>query len=109
MKSVRVDPGAEVVDLVDTQDRVVGRALRRDVRRDKLLHRGVAVLCRNQAGEIYVHRRTDTKDVFPTLHAHLNTRVADQAWSLHQVAGELGLGRRVARGDLTPGLPQNGT
>jgi isopentenyldiphosphate isomerase len=59
------DPGGELVDLVDERDRVVGRATRREVRRRKLLHRGTAVLCRNPAGEVYVHRRTDTKDVFP--------------------------------------------
>jgi 8-oxo-dGTP pyrophosphatase MutT (NUDIX family) len=68
MTSARADPGAEVVDLVDAEDRVVGHALRRDVRRDKLLHRGVGVLCRNPAGEIYVHRRTKSKDVFPGMY-----------------------------------------
>jgi 8-oxo-dGTP pyrophosphatase MutT (NUDIX family) len=55
----------ELVDLVDDEDRVVGRASRRRVRRQKLLHRGAAVLCRDPAGAVYVHRRTDTKDVFP--------------------------------------------
>jgi 8-oxo-dGTP pyrophosphatase MutT (NUDIX family) len=59
------DPGDELVDLVDELDRVVGQATRREVRRRKLLHRGTAVLCRNPAAEVYVHRRTDTKDVFP--------------------------------------------
>jgi isopentenyldiphosphate isomerase len=62
------DPGDELAVLVDGDDRVVGHATRREVRRRKLLHRGVAVLCRNPAGEIYVHRRTDTKDVFPGLY-----------------------------------------
>jgi 8-oxo-dGTP pyrophosphatase MutT (NUDIX family) len=33
-----------------------------------LLHRGVAVLCTNSAGDIYVHRRTATKDVFPSMY-----------------------------------------
>ena len=55
----------ELVDLVDDEDRVGGQAWRRRVRRQKLLHRGAAVLCRDPAGAVYVHRRTDTKDVFP--------------------------------------------
>lgn len=59
---------AEVADLVDDRDRVVGRATRREIRARNLLHRSVAVLCRNPAGEIYVHRRTDTKDVFPGMY-----------------------------------------
>jgi isopentenyldiphosphate isomerase len=66
-----VDPAlvsAEVADLVDREDNVIGRAPRGRIRAEKLLHRGVAVLCRNPAGEIYVHRRTDDKDVFPGMY-----------------------------------------
>lgn len=61
-------PAEEVADLVDADDVVIGRATRREIRAGKLLHRGVAVLCRNDAGQVYVHRRTDTKDVFPGLY-----------------------------------------
>jgi isopentenyldiphosphate isomerase len=58
----------EIVDLVDEENRVVGRAPRREVRARNLLHRGVGILCRNSRREVYVHRRTATKDVFPALH-----------------------------------------
>jgi isopentenyldiphosphate isomerase len=57
-----------MVDLVDEDDRVIGRAPRSEVRRRNLLHRGAGVLCRNSAGDVYVHRRSDTKDVFPGLY-----------------------------------------
>lgn len=60
-------PG-EAGDLVDEQDRVVGVSSRATIRKDKLLHRGVAVLCRNSKDEIYVHRRTLSKDVFPGMY-----------------------------------------
>jgi 8-oxo-dGTP pyrophosphatase MutT (NUDIX family) len=33
-----------------------------------LLHRVVAILCQNSRGEILVHRRTPTKDLFPDLY-----------------------------------------
>lgn len=58
----------EIVDLVDENDRVIGRAPRREVRARNLLHREVAAIVRNPRGEIYVHRRTGTKDVFPGMH-----------------------------------------
>jgi isopentenyldiphosphate isomerase len=58
----------EIAPLVDEEDRVVGTASRRQIRAGNLLHRGVAVLCRNPAGEVYVHRRTDAKDVFPGMY-----------------------------------------
>jgi len=63
-----VSAAEEIVDLVDEDDRVVGHAPRREVRTANLLHREVAALVRNGQGLIYVHRRTDTKDVFPGLY-----------------------------------------
>jgi isopentenyldiphosphate isomerase len=58
----------EIVDLVDEEDHVVGKAPRSEVRTRNLLHREVAAIVRNSGGEIYVHRRTDTKDVFPGMY-----------------------------------------
>jgi 8-oxo-dGTP pyrophosphatase MutT (NUDIX family) len=58
----------EQLAVVDPDGRVVGSAPRSVVRRDNLPHAVVAVLLRDPAGRIYVHRRTDTKDVFPGLH-----------------------------------------
>jgi isopentenyldiphosphate isomerase len=54
--------------LVDDEDRVIGTALRSEIRARNLPHRGVAILVQNPAGEIYVHRRTTTKDVFPDMY-----------------------------------------
>ena len=62
-----IDP-EEWATIVDKDDRVIGRARRAEVRARKLLHRGVAVLVRNSQGEIYVHRRTPTKDIFPGMY-----------------------------------------
>ena len=58
---------AEWVDLVDRENRVIGRALRSEIRQKNLLHRGIAVLVRNSRGQVYVHQRTATKDLFPAL------------------------------------------
>lgn len=56
------------MDLVDEHDRVVGRAPRREVQRRGLLHRFAAVLCRDPAGRVYVHRRTDDKAIYPGMY-----------------------------------------
>lgn len=58
----------ERVDIVDEDDRVVRQATRSEMRRDVLLHRVVAILCFNSRGEIFVHRRTAEKDLFPSLY-----------------------------------------
>jgi isopentenyldiphosphate isomerase len=58
----------EWVDLVDEGDQVIGRVTRAQMRAENLLHRSVAVLCQSSSGQVYVHRRTDSKDVFPGLY-----------------------------------------
>jgi isopentenyldiphosphate isomerase len=55
----------ELVALLDDRNRVCGSAPRSVMRRDNLRHSATGVLVRNSAGEIYVHRRTPTKDVYP--------------------------------------------
>ena len=57
----------EWADLVDDQNRVVGRATRREIRQKNLPHRGVGILVRNSQGQVYVHQRTAHKDLFPSL------------------------------------------
>lgn len=54
--------------IIDDTGAVVGSAPRSVMRRDNLAHLVVAVLVRDSSGRIYVHRRTDSKDVFPGLH-----------------------------------------
>lgn len=56
----------EILDLVDENNNVIGQAPRSEVRQKNLLHRGVGILCWNSLGQLYVHQRTDTKDLFPS-------------------------------------------
>lgn len=61
--------GEELVAVYDAAGRVVGRATRARMRAEGLWHAAAAVLVLSPDGsEIYVHRRTDTKDVFPGMH-----------------------------------------
>jgi 8-oxo-dGTP pyrophosphatase MutT (NUDIX family) len=55
----------ELVDLVDEDGRAIGTEVRSVVRRDNLRHAATAVLVRDVAGRIYLHRRSDTKDWAP--------------------------------------------
>jgi isopentenyldiphosphate isomerase len=58
----------EEVDIVDADDRVVGRATREEMRRRRLLHRAAYILVFNRGGQLFVHRRTATKDVYPSFY-----------------------------------------
>jgi 8-oxo-dGTP pyrophosphatase MutT (NUDIX family) len=60
----------EVVALYDPSDpggRAVGTAPRVRVRRENLPHAATVVVVRRPSGEVLVHRRADTKDVYPGL------------------------------------------
>ncbi len=56
----------ELVALLDSEGRVCGSAPRSVMRRDNLRHAATGVLVRNSSGDIYVHQRTSTKDVYPS-------------------------------------------
>ena len=58
----------EIVALVDRSGAVVGHAERSVVRRENLMHSATAVLVRDPAGLIYVHRRSPDKDWAPGHH-----------------------------------------
>jgi 8-oxo-dGTP pyrophosphatase MutT (NUDIX family) len=59
---------SEIVALVDRSGAVTGSAERSVVRRHNLLHAATAVLVRDPAGRIYVHRRSPDKDWAPSHH-----------------------------------------
>ncbi|MFD7132501.1 NUDIX hydrolase [Streptomyces sp. NPDC059894] len=58
----------EILDIVDEHDRVVGQSPRGDAYAAGLRHRCVFVQARDADGRLFVHRRTPTKLVFPSLY-----------------------------------------
>lgn len=58
----------EILDVVDEHDRVVAQLPRGQVYAENLRHRCVFVRARDAEGRIFVHRRTPTKLIFPSLH-----------------------------------------
>ncbi len=64
--AVSTDPGSDLVDVIDRDGRTVGTVTRREMRGRRLPHRCVYVLVFNRQGELFVHQRTATKDVYPS-------------------------------------------
>jgi len=60
-----MNPAEEIVTIVDDENRVVGATLRRDMRARNLPHRATYVLVFNSRQELFVQKRTMSKDVFP--------------------------------------------
>ncbi len=55
----------EMCFIVDESDTIIGTAPRSEVHAKKLFHRIVRILLFNSKGELFIHQRTFTKDVFP--------------------------------------------
>ncbi|MCC9708614.1 NUDIX domain-containing protein [Streptomyces sp. MNU76] len=58
----------EILDIVDEDDQVIGQAPQGEVYARGMRHRAVFVLARDAEGRIFVHRRTATKLVYPSLY-----------------------------------------
>jgi len=56
----------EIFDVVNERDEVIGRAPRREVHARGLLHRAVHVLVFNARGELFLQKRSKTKDREPS-------------------------------------------
>ncbi len=61
-------PGAELVALYDADGRPDGSTTRARMRALNLTHAATAVVVRDRLGRVHVHRRTDTKDLYPGRH-----------------------------------------
>ncbi|MEU5900774.1 MULTISPECIES: NUDIX domain-containing protein [Streptomyces] len=62
------DPSEEMITIVDEHDEVVGESRRGEAYARGLRHRCAFILARDAEGRVFVHRRTPTKLVFPSLY-----------------------------------------
>lgn len=65
MTAGKQDPSTEQVVVVDEENRVIGSATRKRMRRENLIHRATFLFVLNSAGELFVQQRTTGKDVYP--------------------------------------------
>ncbi|CAN5441174.1 NUDIX hydrolase [soil metagenome] len=56
----------ELIDELDASGNVIGVTTRADMRARRLPHRCTYILVFNRRGELFIHQRTPTKDVFPS-------------------------------------------
>jgi 8-oxo-dGTP pyrophosphatase MutT (NUDIX family) len=63
-----VNPDEELVYEVDEDDRILRIVRRGELTDQNLRHRSVAILFRDNAGRVLVHRRAEAKRVFPKLY-----------------------------------------
>ena len=86
----------ELFDIVDARDRVIGHATRRQVHARGRRHRAVHVLLFDNTGNLFVQKRSGTKDTFPGCHdssvsGHLERGETYEAAALRELNEELNL------------------
>ncbi len=59
------NPAEEIVEIVDRDNRPIAAVTRRIMRQQQLLHRASYILVFNTAGELFLQKRTLTKDIYP--------------------------------------------
>ena len=102
----------ELLDVVDVDDNVVRRASRGEIHRRGWLHRAVHLFVFNSAGEVYVQRRSSSKDRFPQLldssaAGHVDPGESYENAALRELGEELGIEAklqevfRVSASDIT--------
>ncbi|MFM2079078.1 MAG: hypothetical protein RJA49_2968 [Actinomycetota bacterium] len=65
MQGASGEPSQELVDVVDDDDQVIATVTRGEMRARRLQHRAVSIAVLGSDGRLLVHRRADTKDVWP--------------------------------------------
>lgn len=99
------DCSAEVFDIVNENDEVIGQNLRSEVHRLGLKHRAVHVLIFNAQGQVFLQKRSQSKDTFPgawdsSASGHLDSGETYDACAVREVSEELGIRLPAAPGFL---------
>lgn len=86
-------------DVVNQHDEVIGRARRREVHARGLLHRAIHVLIFNRRGEVFLQKRSLSKDMAPGLwdsscSGHLDAGEDYDQAAVRELGEELGLNCR---------------
>ena len=86
----------EIFDVCNERDEVIGQNTRAEVHRLDLMHRAVHVLVFNRRGDVFLQKRSMTKDTFPgawdsSASGHLDTGEDYDACAVREVREELGI------------------
>ena len=95
----------EWLDVVDSDDQVIGAATRADIHREGLRHRAVHIVVLNTAGDVFLQLRSNQKDNDPGLWdtsvaGHVDSGETYLECAVRELQEELGV--KVSEADLQP-------
>jgi isopentenyl-diphosphate delta-isomerase type 1 len=92
----------EILEIVDSDDRVVGTATRREIHEQGLCHRAVHIFVFNSHGKIFIQRRSAAKDRHPlklgsSAAGHVDPGESYETTAVRELEEELGIKAQVTR------------
>jgi isopentenyldiphosphate isomerase len=92
----------ELLEVVDSEDTVIRRATRAEIHRNGLMHRAVHLFVFNASREIYVQRRSASKDSHPlkldsSAAGHVDPGESYEEAAVRELREELGITGKVER------------
>jgi isopentenyl-diphosphate Delta-isomerase len=90
----------EILEVVNSDDKVIGRGTRGEIHRKNLMHRAVHIFVFNSNGEIYVQRRSALKDRHPlkldsSAAGHVDPGESYEQTAVRELEEELGIAAQV--------------
>ena len=90
------DVSQELLDVVDAEDRVIGVKTRGEIHAQGLIHRAVHILVFNSKGELFLQKRSMTKDENPgrwdsSAAGHVDSGETYIACAIREIEEELGI------------------
>jgi isopentenyl-diphosphate delta-isomerase type 1 len=103
----------EILEIVDEENRVTGRAERSRIHREQLRHRAVHVFLFNTRGELFLQKRSLEKDEFPGYYdssaaGHVDPQESYAAAAVRELEEELGITAALEQLAEFPACRENG-
>jgi len=102
----------EIYDVVDENDKLIGKATRQEVHDKKLIHRSVMFFIFDKKGRIFVTQRTKNKEFFKeywsiVLGGHVNSGETYEEAAIRECKEETGIeGNSVFMGSFKQRIPE---
>jgi isopentenyl-diphosphate delta-isomerase type 1 len=100
LKSTMYSTDSEILEIVDSHDKVIGTGSRGEIHRMGFFHRAVHMFVFNPAGQVYIQRRSRSKDRHPgkldsSAAGHVDPGETYEETAIRELQEELGIQAEV--------------